>query len=379
MSLIPCQRARFEIPEDIHYLNCAYMSPMADSVRAAMEEGAAFKARPWTFRPEHFFSLAEDYRTAAARMCGAAADDIAIVPSVSYALATAAGILPVAKGQEILVLADQFPSNVYPWRALVAATGARVRTVEKGNRGWTDAVLNAIGERTAIAALPHCHWADGGRLDLAAIGEALRKAGASLALDLTQSLGALRFDVKDVQPDFMVAAGYKWLLGPYSLGMLYVAPRWQDAAPLEQNWMNRAGSDDFARLVDYRDDYQPGARRFDMGEKSNAPQLMAGKAALNLLESWGVANIAETLGARTAALAEEARRIGLTAQDEPERAPHFLSLGFPDGAPADLPDRLAAENVFVSLRGQSLRVTPHLWVNDADCERLIAVLRDALG
>ncbi len=378
--MIPCQRDRFAIPREVAYLNCAYMSPLAHEVTGAIESGAALKAAPWTYRPTDFFTHTEAARSRFAALAGGNADDFAVVPSVSYGLAVAARNLPLRRGQEIVVLADQFPSNLYVWREHAIACGARIVTVKReAGEAWTPAVLAAIGPNTGLVAVPNCHWADGGLVDLDAVGAACRAAGAALVLDLTQSLGALPFDAGRVQPDFMVAACYKWAMGPYGIGMLYVAPKHQGGTPIEHNWMNRGGSEDFSRLVDYRNDFQPGARRFDMGEKANPPLLLGAAAAIDMLLGWGIANIAETLGRRNIALGEAARGIGLLAPDPATRAPHFLSLGFPGDVPEGLPERLAGENVFVSLRGRSLRVTPHLYNDDADCDRLIAVLKKALG
>ncbi|MEM8827123.1 MAG: aminotransferase class V-fold PLP-dependent enzyme, partial [Pseudomonadota bacterium] len=364
MTIIPSARDRFAIPDDVHYLNCAYMAPLAHEVQAAMMAGVDGKRTPWTYTPDMFFSTVAAFRSRAARLVGCTERDIAIAPSVSYALATAARNIDVPAGGEIVVLDAQFPSNVYAWQTKARDAGAHVVTVARDADGWTDAVLAAIGPKTAIVAVPQCHWADGGALDLVAIGAAAQAAGAALVLDLTQSLGAMPFDLSAVQPDYMVAATYKWLLGPYGTALIYIAPHRQDGVPLEENWMNRAGSEDFAGLTDYTEDYQPGAARFDMGEKSNPPLMNGAAAALDLIDDWGVENIAETLGARTAQIAAAARALGLTADDEPVRAPHFLSLGFPNGVPTDLMARLSAANVFVSLRGASLRVSPHLWTTD---------------
>jgi selenocysteine lyase/cysteine desulfurase len=198
-------------------------------------------------------------------------------------------------------------------------------------------------------------------------------------LDLTQSLGAAPLDFAAVRPDFAVAACYKWMMGPYGIGMLYVDPRHHDGQPIEHNWINRAGSEDFARLVDYREDFQPGARRFDMGEKSNPPLLMGATAACEFLLEFGVEAIAETLGAKTQALADAASELGLSAAPIGTRAAHFLALEFPEGVPEGLTDRLAEAQVHVSLRGASLRVTPHLYNSDADAEALIATLRACLA
>lgn len=380
MSEISCQRSRFDIPEEVHYLNCAYMSPLAYEVSAAIAAGAAIKARPWTYRPADFFTYPEKLRSRFAAIAATVPDNIAIVPSASYGLAVAARNLPLSKGQTIIVLADQFPSNLYVWREKAKAAAARIITVKRDpGAAWTPAVLDAIDTDTAIVAVPNCHWADGLLVDLVAVGAACRAVGAALVLDLTQSLGVLPFDVNSVCPDFAVAATYKWLMGPYGCAMLYAASKHHDGEPVEFSWINRAGSENFSRLVDYRDDYQPGARRFDMGEKSNPPLLMGSSAAIDMLLEWDIANIAETLGKRTAAIAAAAAELGLDTPASDVRAPHFLGLGFPGGLPAGLVERLAAANVFVSARGNSLRITPHLYNDDRDCARLLEVLGAAVG
>jgi selenocysteine lyase/cysteine desulfurase len=376
MIHIPSQRHRFAMPRDIHYLNCAYMSPIADTVRDAIANGAARKEQPWSYKPPEFFSYCEDFRDRAATTMGADANSIAIIPSVSYGLAVAAKNLPLRAGQTIIVLADQFPSNLYIWRERAEETGAKIVTVSRDpDAAWTEAVLDAINADTAIVAVPHCHWADGRMVDLVAVGKACRTVGAALVLDLTQSLGAMPFDVAQVQPDFAVTACYKWLMGPYTMGMMYVAPKYHDGRPIEHSWINRAGAQDFARLVDYRDDFQPGARRFDMGEKANPALLAGASAAIDMLLEWGVEAIANTLAAKTEMIAEAAQEAGLSSAPIGMRAPHFLALGFAGLAPAGLMEKLAEKNVFVSMRGTSLRVTPHLYNDETDAERLLEVLR----
>ncbi len=376
--MIPCQRDRFALPPEVHYLNCAYMSPLSHAVVAAMEAAARLKATPWRYRPADFFTVSEHFRTRAAQLAGVAADCIAIVPAASYGLAVAAANVPLARGQAVVTLADQFPSNVYVWQELAARSGGVMRAVERPSQDcWSAAVLDAIGPDTGIVAVPHCHWADGRVVDLVAVGAKCRAVGAALVLDLTQSLGAMPIDLAAVDPDFAVAAGYKWLMGPYGTGMLYVAPRHHGGQPIEHNWINRAGSEDFAGLTRYREDFQPGARRFDMGEKANPPLLLGASAGLDFLLEFGVEAIAETLAGQTAAIAARAAALGFDAAPVGTRAPHFLSLGFPGEVPKGLTERLAAREVHVSLRGRSLRVTPHLYNNEADAEALITALAGA--
>ncbi len=376
---IPCQRALFDIPDDVAWLNCAQMSPLMKPAIAAGESAVRRKAHPWTIRPIDFFTDSEAARALFAEIVGADADEIAIVPSVSYGMAVAARNLTAPLGARILLLDEQFPSNVYAWRELAARTGARIDTVPRPtDDDWTAAILERIGDDVALAALPNNHWTDGGLVDLERVAAALREAGAALAVDVTQSLGALPLDVRRVRPDFLVAGSYKWLLGPYSLGFLYVAPKYHGGRPLEYNWITRAGSEDFAGLVDYRDDYQPGARRFDMGERSNFALMPQAMAAMRQILDWGVDNIAATLAARNAEIAARARTLGLESVSPHLRAGHFLGLRFAGGVPDGLGQRLAAENIHVSVRGASLRVTPHLYNTDSDIDRFFAVLERSL-
>ncbi len=370
------QRHLFDIPDDVAYLNCAYMSPLMKQVVEAGHAGLARKEHPWELVPPQFFTGADEFRSVAAQLLDTEGDRVAIVPSASYGMATAARNLPVRHGQSILVLEEQFPSNYYPWQRLAERADASLKIVSwPEDQDWTSAVLSALTPEVAIAALPHVHWTSGGQLDLVRIGQACRRIGAALALDLTQSLGALPFSVPEVEPDFAVAANYKWLMGPYSTGLLYVAPQWHGGVPLEENWIQRANAEDFSSLILYTPDYDVGARRFDMGERSNFALLPAAVRAMQQLLQWKVCEISETVGALNRRLAEEAGEIGFSAPPESLRAPHYLCLRRKEGIPRELSDILGREKVFVSVRGSSIRVTPHVYNSVPDVERLLACLR----
>jgi selenocysteine lyase/cysteine desulfurase len=374
--MIPCQRHLFDIPDDVAYLNCAYMSPLMKATVEAGTFGLARKMHPWGITPDQFFVGSDEFRATAAKFLGCSADCIAIVPSASYGIATAARNLPVSRGQSVLVLEEQFPSHYYAWQRRTNEVGASLKVVPwPEDNDWTAAVLNALTPDVAIAALPHVQWSSGGRLDLVRIGEACRKLGTAVVLDLTQSLGALPISVRDVQPDFAVAANYKWMLGPYSVGLLYVAPSCQNGMPLEENWIGRANARDFSSLILYTENYDHGARRFDMGERSNFALLPAALRGMKQLLEWDVAQVSETSGAFNRRLAEAARDLGFSAPDEPLRAPHYLCLRRQELIPRHLPEMLAKEKVFVSIRGTSIRVSPHVYNTFEDCDRLIACLR----
>lgn len=379
--LIESQRHLFDIPDDIAYLNCAYMGPLMKHVVEAGHAGIALKATPWSLFPQDFFSYPQKIREKCAELVGATASDIALVTSASYGIATAARNLPLKTGEDIICLEDQFPSNYYTWDEAAKKNDANLRVISRaeaktgnGYADWTSAILTAIGDQTAIVTLPHCHWTDGALIDLVKVGKKVRKHGAALVVDITQSGGAMPFNVADIQPDFVVCASYKWLLGPYSTGFLYVAPKWQNGTPLEENWIARKGSEDFRGLVDYAFEYQPGAVRFDMGERANFHLLPMMGTAIDQLLEWGVDNIAETLTAKTSGIAKRAEALGMSSAPGHLRAGHFLGLGMPGGVPQDLLSRLAEEKIFVSVRGDSVRVTPHLYNTDTDVDRLMEAL-----
>jgi selenocysteine lyase/cysteine desulfurase len=193
-------------------------------------------------------------------------------------------------------------------------------------------------------------------------------------VDAIQSLGAHPFDVREVRPDFLAASAYKWLLGPYGVGFLYVGEEWREGTPIEHNWINRRGTEDFSQLVDYEDAFQPGARRYDVGERSNFALLPMANEALRQILDWGVENVSETIGGLTDLIEREAGERGIEAVQKEKRAQHMVGLKLGSAAPEDLAARLAAEGVFVSVRGESMRVSPHLYNTERDVDRLFEVL-----
>ena len=374
------QRELFEIPEDIVYLNCAYMSPQLRRAREVGERAVSRKSRPWELTPDDFFEEAEEVRALFARLVGGDTGGVAIIPSVSYGISVAAANVSVREGQKILILEDQFPSNVYAWRVLAEQSDARLVTVPRPEDfDWTSALREEIDADTAVVAVPNCHWTDGSLVDLARVGEGVREAGAALVVDAIQSLGAHPFDVSEVQPDFLVAASYKWLLGPYGIGFMYVGEEYREGSPIEHNWINRRGSQDFSGLVTYEDAFQPGARRYDVGERSNFALLPMAAVALQQLIDWEIDNVSETIGTLTDLIEEKAEELGIAAVPKGKRARHLIGLKLGTGAPHDLARRLMDHNVFVSVRGESVRVAPNLYNTEEDVDRFFDVLAQVVG
>lgn len=375
MAIISSQRELFDIPADVTYLNCAYMSPLMKQVMATGEAAIHRKGRPWQVSPPDFFTESGKVRELAGRLVGALPGNMAIVPAVSYAAATAAKNLTFAPGRTILCLEEQFGSNIYSWKEEAKKSGATFTLLARPQDGdWTRTLLGAIDDKTALVAVPNCHWTDGAMVDLDAVSQRCRDVGAALFLDLAQSAGAMPTDLSKIQPDFAVYPTYKWAMGPYSLGFMYVHDRWLGGTPLEESWITRKDSEDFAGLVDYKDDYAPGAIRFDMGQRAQFQLMPMAGAALEQILDWGVENIAETLGAMNDQIIERATRLGLTAAPPELRAPHYLGLRFPNGVPDGLLETLAKQKTYISLRGDCMRVTPHLYNTSQDIDRLFQAL-----
>lgn len=378
--MIACQRELFDMPDDVAYFNCAYTAPLLIGAKKAGQAALNAKSNPWSITSDDFFTNIEENRALFGQLIGSAPDNIAIIPAVSYGLALAARNLPLSKGQNIVVLEEQFPSNIYIWRRVAEEKGAVIKTVSRPERGnWTNTVLKAIDQDTAITALPLCHWTDGTLLNLIAIGKRCRENDSALVIDGIQSLGALPFSVAAVKPDFLVAAAHKWLLGPYGFGFCYVAPKWHNGVPLEENWLNRSGSQDFSRLVDYRNDYQPGARRYDMGGASNFILAPIAAAAIRQLLEWDVEAISKTIQAITDPIGDCALRMGFIVADKADRVPHIIGLSMPGGIAGALAPKLAKNKVYVSIRGDSIRISPHLYNTPQDVDRLLSSLEEALG
>lgn len=377
MPPLGSQRHLFDVPEGIAYFNTAYNGPLLNASRARLVEAAGAKSRPWERTAANFFEDAERLRALAGEIFGGGADGWAVIPAASYGVSAAARAVEpeLQPGDRILVVEEEFPANVLPWRRAARQAGARMVTVPRPADGdWTAAVVGEIGKGARVAALSQAHWTDGSLLDLVAVGEACRAAGALLTLDLTQSLGAMPLDLDAVQPDFLVAAGYKWLLCPYGFALMYVAPRWREARPLEETWLARTGADDFANVANYSDAYKPGARRFDVGETCVTTVLPGAVAALEQIKAWGVSAIAGRLRTLNEQIAGRVVAAGLAAPPARQRAPHMFGARLPDGYDGDVVGALRARGVYVSRRGGAIRFSPHLHVTAADVDQLVEAL-----
>ena len=357
---------------------------MLTSVEQAVEKGLKGKREPWTIKPEHFFEDSDLLRSEFASLINAPdSNQIAIMPAVSYGMGVVSKNLPAKSGGNIVVAGEQFPSNIYPWMNFCKENRCTLKTVQppsnSDNRGeeWNIRIKEAIDKNTILVAIANVHWTDGTRFDVEEIGKLAREKGAWFVIDGTQSVGALPFDVQKVQPDALICAGYKWLMGPYGTTLGYFGPRLLDARPLEEGWIVRKNSRNFKELIDYEDEYEPGALRFDVGERSNflnTPMMLEAVKQVNRWTPEAIQLYCKNLCSEMMPVLKEN---GFTVENEAWRGHHMFGIRVPERIDLDfLRQRLAENNIHVSVRGTAVRVSPHLYNNAADIEKLLDVLTD---
>lgn len=376
------QKNLFNLDKEITYLNGAYMSPQLKSVEAIGLTCLQKKNKPYAISEADFFDEKITLKKRFAQLIETPDyETIAIIPSVSYGIAIAVNNIPFEKGDEIIVLEEQFPSNYYAWKALEVEKGITIKTISapeiKQGRGasWNTKILEAINPKTKCLALPHCHWADGTLFNLKAIRERSKDVGAFLILDGTQSLGALPFSVTEIQPDALICGGYKWLMGPYGLGVAYFGERFHHGQPIENNWMNHLGSENFSNLVNYNHTLKPKATRYDVGESSNFILTPMLSEAIKQLNEWQPKHIQPYCKTITQTVVSKVREAGYFIEDGDFRSHHLFGIYLPDGKEViTLKQKISKANVYVSYRGKAIRVSPNVYNSEEDLERLAACL-----
>jgi selenocysteine lyase/cysteine desulfurase len=378
--MLPCQRALFDIPREVCFLNAASWSPLPLAVQEAGRAAVGRKGQPWKLESNFQSQQYERARKAAAALIGADPADVALIPSVGYGVATAGKVMAIPRGARVLVLQDDHTSPVLEWMSRAETGGFTVETVKQPTDGdWTSAVLEAIGRPgaapLALVSISSVHWSDGGALDMARISKAAKEKDSALLVDATHDVGVRRIEVKTLDPDFLIFPTYKWVLGPYGRAFMYVAKRRQNGVPLEQISASRkaVSAEDTIYFRDIA--YVEGARRYDMGERDHFISLEMAAVGMEMMAGWGNEPIVARLSMLTDRLADGLANTGVQVMDRKLRAPHVLSLRFPQGMAADLPKRLAAENVHAAPRLGRLRISPHVYNDEQDVARFVEVFR----
>ena len=381
--MIDCQREKFDIPDEVAYFNCASISPLMNSARDAGIDAIVRRSHAWELvHPDDWLAPVRRARELFARLIGAEPTDIALAASTSYAIAVAAKNLAIPSGARFVVPASQHESNVFQWRVKAREVGGAVVSVPKPKEGdWTQPILNAIDEATAVVAVPHCDWTDGMLFDLVAIGARAREVGAALVVDGMQSIGVLTFPFVRFVPISLRAARGSGCSGR----PIWRSSMWRQntnrghhssitASIAGRFWTSSRNSRD----EDMSEEFMPGAERYDVGQRGNFVHLPMAIAAMEQILEWGVTEIAGGIAPLTLEINERARAIGLVPPERGVNATHMTGLRFPGAPPVDVEHRLARSQVHITMRRGLMRVSPHLYNNAADIDRLFEALAEAM-
>ena len=363
------------------YLNCAYQGPFPRATAARVAQAIELKCHPDRLHPQEYFDLPDRVRARFAQLVGAAPQEIAITNSATQGVGVVATGLDLKAGDEIIISSRNFPANIFTWLHL-RRRGVRVRVIRPAGDHVTLAEVEAeLSARTRVVALDWVNYTSGARLDLAALADLAHRRGALLVVDGTQGVGAVPLDLRATPVDALAVAAYKWLLGPYGTGFLYLRPEVQERLDLAVvNWMTVEGSEDFDALPIEEFKLPRAARIFDVAETPNFINLNGLEASLEFLGQAGVATIYGHCSSLLDRLAAGLRERGLRLSDaaRPEQRSTILAFQADSLAATEAVHRaLAAERVAVSLRHGYIRVSPHLYNTEEDIERLLSVVRRA--
>jgi selenocysteine lyase/cysteine desulfurase len=385
-----CQKAKFTLPNDVHFINCATFSPSSKRVEQAGKKALKAIVNPDWLTASHFFDPVDVLRKSLAKLVNAEHPDrIAMMHAASYGMAALALNLHRApnlkRGKEILILEGEFPNHPYALEREAAALGLTIISVPmpKGaqmGKIWNQQILERITPNTCLVVAVQTQWILGTLFDLEAIGRQCRAVGALLAIDGTQSVGAIPMDVQKIKPDLLMVAAYKWMMGPYTSGFAYFGAFFDDGIPVEETWMNREKSNEFQGLLERQPNYRPMAQRYNSGEFSNFIQIPMFQAAVEDVLERDPARVQDYCKKLIAPFLPELEALGCQFEDASFRASHLFGIHLPAHAETQaVQQALAKRKVVVAVRSTIIRISPHVYNDAADMSALIEALRAALS
>jgi len=368
-----CQKDKFQIDKNIHYLNCAYKAPLLKKGEKAILNAILKERNPYLYKPKDFFESSELARVLFAEMINAKSSQIALFPSTSYGFATALHNVK-ARYKKAVTIENEFPSGYFALDKWSREHQASLITVKKGARKaklWNEAILNSIDKKTDVVLMSMNHWMDGTKIDIKSIGDKCHQLGVTFIVDATQLAGAFPIDVVDLKIDALICACYKWLFGPYSMAIGYFSPKFSDGIPIEESWMNRTNAMEFSKITEYDTTYKPDSSRYNVGQTSNfllTPILIEG---LKQIQKWGVLQIHNYCFSLFSEIKNELSPIGVGFEENDYIYPHLFSLKLPNRvSPEAMKTNLEKNKIYVSLRGSYIRVSLNVFNNKNDIDAL---------
>lgn len=365
-------RQEFPVTDRCVYFDHAGVAPVSRRVADAV---AGFIADARDFGRLHYpawEARAEAVRSSAARLVGAATEEIAFVASTSDGLSAIATAVDWRRGDSVVAVDGEFPANIYPWWALERIGVATRLAAPVDGRLTVDAIAALVDDTTRVVSVSAVDFVTGQRRPLAAIGELCRRRGILFCVDAIQALGALRIDVEREGIDALAADGHKWLCAPEGCGLLYVSRRWLDRlVPQRIGWKSVV---DASRYLPYHFELKSDAQKFECGSL-NFLAIHALGAAFDLAFDVGLDAIeARVLGLTTGLRAALTER-GLAVLSPPDAAERSgITTVRTQEAPEVVVRRLRADGVLASPRGGGVRLSPHFYCDENDVARCLTAL-----
>ena len=368
----------FEI-EDATYLNLAGQSPMPKVAHRAAQTAIEWKKFPHHIADSAYFEVPNRIRASIAKLIGAKAEEIALTTGASTGMSAVAYGLTWKSGDEVLTANGEFPLQYATWKPMEAREGIVMKVVAARDRFITaDDFLSAMTPRTRMVSVSLVRFDNGVLLDAARIAAACHAQGALLLLDVSQCCGGIPLNVHKLGADFLVCAGYKWLLSPYGTGFFWSKnEHTEKMRPGPFYWAAAEGAENFSSLSFENPKPVPGARRWDMAETSNYFNFAAMDASLQFVLQFGP----ETVEAHNRKLIDflferlpKDRCVPASPLDSARRGPYGCFAARSPEKTAELYHKLAKEKIITSLREGNIRVSPHLFNTERDIDRLITAI-----
>lgn len=371
-------REQMAITDRFAYIDHAAVAPLPEPVWQTVVRWASSMSADGVADWSRWRKTVETARKFAAKLLHAERDEIALIHSTTEGINLIAEGVPWRAGDNIVTLDSEFPSNLYPWMNQ-RDKGVEVRQVSAPNeRANLDAIAKAIDAKTRIVSVSWVGYATGFRSDLDALADIAHKRGARLFVDAIQGLGVLPLDVRETPVDFLSADGHKWLLGPEGAGIFYARKEHLDwLRPVGIGWNSVTHAGNFA---DTRLNLKSNAARYE-GGTYNMVGLAGLSAALELQAEYKTHAISQRILEVTDVLIEKLKEIGATIASDlaPAHRSGILAFTFSETDPQIIKQKLREQGVILNCRHGRLRVSPHVYTNDEDIEKLIAGLRSIRG
>ncbi len=367
-------RRQMPIAQRWAYLDHAAVSPLPEPTRVALVDWAQDAASQGDTSWPSWSRQAEEVRLLAADLIGALPAEIALLHNTTEGINLVAEGFPWQPGDNVVTLADEFPSNQYPWMNL-ASKGVEARRVPtNGGNVDLDRVARACDRRTRILAVSWVSYASGWRNDLDRLAELAHGRGALLFVDAIQALGVVPLDVRKTPVDFLAADGHKWLLGPEGAGVFFLRREHLDRLrPLGLGWHSVEHSHDYSRIELV---LKPSAARYEGGSRNMAGFTALG-ASLRLLGQFGAAALCRRILEITDLACERLAAIGagIRSDRSPEHKSGIVVFDLPGRDPKLARAECLARGVVLSCRAGGLRISPHAYNDASDVERLVEAIR----